>query len=243
MPKISAPTVKEHHQIMFAKLVDAAEEILRSQGAFELTAGEVANRVGIARNSIYRYVESVTDLRVLVLERYLPQWYRAMSQAADSTQDPLEQLISLVTASFSLAQDTGYQWLIDVMKVARASGERIPGMTASPHAGVEHSPAGSAGSAGAAAEPEKKKPVGRGELPAGMGKNSVVGDFHRGLTHQLTAIWRQIAPETTDVSVRITRSLMDAGLKVIDEGVDQAQVTAAVTRCLYALADGDIALD
>lgn len=239
MPKISAPTVKEHHQVMFAKLVDAAEDILRSQGAFELTAGEVAKRVGIARNSIYRYVDSVTDLRVLVLERYLPQWFRTMSQAVDMTAPPLEQLISLVTASFSLAQDTGYQWLIEVMQVARASGEKIPGMAMPDHPGAGHNP--DAGSGGSKVNDAlgKKKPVGRGELPPGMGKNSVVGDFHRGLTAQLETIWQRIAPADVEVAVRITRSLLDAGLKAIDEGADHDQVTAAVTKCLYALADGD----
>ena len=39
MPKISAPTVKEHRQAVLNRLVDAAEEILRSQGPRELTAG------------------------------------------------------------------------------------------------------------------------------------------------------------------------------------------------------------
>ena len=66
-PKISAPSVREHHDMMFEKLVDSAEEILRSEGPAALTAGVVAKSAGIARNSIYRYIESIDDLRALVL--------------------------------------------------------------------------------------------------------------------------------------------------------------------------------
>ncbi len=54
MPKISAPTVREHRQIVLARLIDAAEGILRTQGVAELTAGAVTAEAGIARNSIYR---------------------------------------------------------------------------------------------------------------------------------------------------------------------------------------------
>ena len=79
MPKIAAATVAEHRENVLAALVDASERILRAGDP--LTAGVVSSAAGIARNSIYRYVESVDDLRVLVLERYLPGWERAVTTA------------------------------------------------------------------------------------------------------------------------------------------------------------------
>lgn len=72
MPKISAPTVREHREMMIARLVDAAEKILKDEPGKPLSAGAVAAAAGIARNSIYRYVGSVEDLRLLVLERNVP---------------------------------------------------------------------------------------------------------------------------------------------------------------------------
>ena len=72
MPKITAPTVQEHRARMNERLVDAAENILREGGVRALTAGAVAKEAGIARNSIYRYVDSVDDLRLRVLERNVP---------------------------------------------------------------------------------------------------------------------------------------------------------------------------
>ena len=69
MPKIDAPTVREHHAMVKAKLIAATEEILHENGPEGLSAGAVARRAGIARNSIYRYVDSVDDLKFLALEQ------------------------------------------------------------------------------------------------------------------------------------------------------------------------------
>ena len=71
MPKIDAPTVAEHRARVQQRLVDAAESILRDSPSQPLTAAAVSAQAGIARNSIYRYVDSVDDLRVLVIRRYL----------------------------------------------------------------------------------------------------------------------------------------------------------------------------
>ena len=81
MPRINAPTVREHHEQVMTSLIDAAEQILREEGPGALTAGAVSSRAGVARNSIYRYVESIDDLRGLVVERYMPGWFDAVQEA------------------------------------------------------------------------------------------------------------------------------------------------------------------
>ena len=62
VPKISAPTVRQHREIVKTKLVDAAERLLRESGPDSLSAAAVAAEAGIARNSIYRYAVSYTHL-------------------------------------------------------------------------------------------------------------------------------------------------------------------------------------
>ena len=95
MPKIAAPTVAEHRANIQTKLVDAAEEILRAGEPDRLTAATVANAAGIARNSIYRYVESVDDLRGMVLSRYMPDWLANVAAAVADIEDPAERLVEL----------------------------------------------------------------------------------------------------------------------------------------------------
>lgn len=69
MPRIAAPTVKEHRELIRTRLIDAAEAILKENPGETLTATDVAARAGVARNSIYRYVDSVSDLHALVIAR------------------------------------------------------------------------------------------------------------------------------------------------------------------------------
>lgn len=121
MPKISAATVVEHRAIIQSKLIDAAEEILRSGEPDKLTAATVAGAAGIARNSIYRYVESVDDLRGLVLARYLPAWDLAVSEALAQISDPGERIVAWVRVNLEQAEITGHNWLRDVSRGAAGS--------------------------------------------------------------------------------------------------------------------------
>ena len=88
MPKIAAPTVAQHRAMVQRRLIDAAEEIMRSGEPQRLTAGAVTSAAGIARNSIYRYVDSVDDLRGLVLARHLPAWIDAVAAELEAVDDP-----------------------------------------------------------------------------------------------------------------------------------------------------------
>lgn len=119
MPKISAPTVKEHREAVLAKLVDAAEAILREQGASQLTASAVTAQAGIARNSIYRYVESVDDLSGLVVARYLPRWLRAVREQVDAVTEPRARIETWVRVNLEQASANGHGWLMNVARNAR----------------------------------------------------------------------------------------------------------------------------
>lgn len=124
MPRINAASVREHREQVSTALVDAAERILRESGDTEaLTAGAVATEAGIARNSIYRYVDSVDDLRGLVLARYLPQWGRAVAEAVAGVEDPAERIVVWSRANLEQAATSGHGWLMAVARGARLSAD------------------------------------------------------------------------------------------------------------------------
>ena len=112
MPRISAPTVAEHRTMVQQQLVDAAEQILRSGQPDALTASAVTAAVGIARNSIYRYVESVDDLRGLVLARHLPSWLEAVENELAPIDDPAERIAVWVRANVEQSARSGHGWLM-----------------------------------------------------------------------------------------------------------------------------------
>ena len=103
MPKIDAPTVKEHHEQKLTALVDAADDILRTEGLRGLTAAAVTERAGIARNSLYRYVESVGDLYAHVIGKVLPAWTTAVAEALSEVTDPADRLRVFVDTNLAQA--------------------------------------------------------------------------------------------------------------------------------------------
>jgi AcrR family transcriptional regulator len=112
VPKIDAPTVAEHRARVQARLVDAAEAILRASPPQRLTAGAVTSAAGIARNSIYRYVDSVDDLRTMVVDRYLPAWLDALDLAMRAAEKPPDRVVAWVGANLEQAAASGHGWLM-----------------------------------------------------------------------------------------------------------------------------------
>ncbi|MFC9270876.1 TetR/AcrR family transcriptional regulator [Streptomyces zhihengii] len=103
MPKIEAGSVREHRAQRLARLIDAAEELLADGGVESLTAGAVAARAGIARNSIYRYFDSIEDLLELVVTREFPAWIAEVEQAVAAAATPEEQVVAYVRANLEQA--------------------------------------------------------------------------------------------------------------------------------------------
>lgn len=55
MPKITAGSVPEHVAHQEAAVIEAAIRLFNERGVRNVTLGDIANEVGLARNSLYRY--------------------------------------------------------------------------------------------------------------------------------------------------------------------------------------------
>jgi len=135
VPKIDAPTVAEHRAMIRTRLIDAAEAILRESPSSHLTAGAVTSAVGIARNSIYRYVDSVEDLRSLVVDRYLPGWLTTVSAAMEIAGSPGEGVVAWVRSNLEQAAVTGHGWLMEAART-RSANASIDDTVAQAHSGM-----------------------------------------------------------------------------------------------------------
>lgn len=138
MPRIDAPTVAEHREMVRTRLIDAAEGILRAGPSQQLTAGAVTAVAGIARNSIYRYVESVEDLRGMVVDRYLPDWLTAVGAALDSATTPEDRVVAWIRANLEQAAETGHGWLMEAARTQSPSSS-IEEAVAHAHTGMRDS--------------------------------------------------------------------------------------------------------
>lgn len=114
MPKIHAESVQAHREQMEARLISAADDLLMA--GKPLSAKAVTESVGIARNSLYRYVDSIDELRALVVGRYLPQWVAAVDADVHAKTDPLAQLLTYVSSNLREAEANGHGRLMQMVK-------------------------------------------------------------------------------------------------------------------------------
>lgn len=110
MPKIEAATIAEQRAQRHDKLIAAAEEILAQDGLDALTAGAVARRAGIARNSLYRYFSSIDDLIELVVTREFPSWVRAVQAAVGEATTPGDRVVAYVRSNVQQAAGSTHGW-------------------------------------------------------------------------------------------------------------------------------------
>lgn len=190
MPKISASTVAEHRAQVQCRLVDAAEAILRSDNPEQLTAGSVTKAVGIARNSIYRYVASVDDLRGLVLARYLPTWLEAVSKAVANVPDPKERIVAWVRSNLEQAAASGHGWL-----------------------------------------------MGMGRMTPSTATQEMMDEAHAVMRVVLAEAWADLITDqqAAQVASALTRGVLEAGFKQLDEHVSAELVIASGERAAHGL--------
>lgn len=110
MPRIDASSLREHRAQRLTQLIDAAETILDEQGVEGLTAGAVATRAGIARNSIYRYFDSIDDLLELIVTREFPAWVQTVEAAVAAQSTPRQQVAAYVRANLEQAARGTHRW-------------------------------------------------------------------------------------------------------------------------------------
>nr|WP_252860261.1 TetR/AcrR family transcriptional regulator [Corynebacterium ulcerans] len=110
---------EENREKTQAAILDAAEALLREGGVEALTAGAVAQRVGLARNSLYRYVESMDELRGRVILRHFPDYVDAINQAIHEAITPTEALCAYISTNVQIVAVENHGWL---MKLAQGVG-------------------------------------------------------------------------------------------------------------------------
>jgi AcrR family transcriptional regulator len=81
MPRIQAATVKEHRAAQRQHLLEAAREILAESGQACLTFGELAERAGLGRSSIYDYFSTRDELLVALMDEAFDAWYEQLARA------------------------------------------------------------------------------------------------------------------------------------------------------------------
>lgn len=104
MPKISAPSVAEHHAAQERALLEATREILRETGKAPSMA-EVAARAGLARSSVYQYFSSRQALLQGLVMDIFPRWAERITQAMEAASTPADAVLAYARSNLDLVAD------------------------------------------------------------------------------------------------------------------------------------------
>jgi AcrR family transcriptional regulator len=101
MPRITAPTVAEHHSQQRRALLDAARAILASTGKAP-TMSEVGRRAGLARSSVYQYFASPEELLEGIVADVFPEWARSVLERVAAATTPGDRVWAYIEANIDL---------------------------------------------------------------------------------------------------------------------------------------------
>lgn len=92
MPRIAAPTVREHRDHRHEAILDAVGAILAEDGYEGVELAAVGERVGLARTSLYRYARDRDELVAQWLNRAFGPAMAEATAALSASSPPAERL-------------------------------------------------------------------------------------------------------------------------------------------------------
>jgi AcrR family transcriptional regulator len=103
VPRIAAPTVREHHDLQHEAILDAVGELLAEEGYDGLELTVVGQRVGLARTSLYRYARDKDELVALWLERAFSPVMAKAHALLGASEPPAARLAAWLDAQLHFA--------------------------------------------------------------------------------------------------------------------------------------------
>lgn len=92
MPRIQADSVAEHVAQQRAAVFDAAVTLFVEEGYGEVSMGDIAARVGLARNSLYRYFPDKAHILLEWFRDELPRQAERSAALLEGAGDPVERI-------------------------------------------------------------------------------------------------------------------------------------------------------
>lgn len=102
MPKIAAPTIAQHRELVRHRLFTAFGELMRERGYDAITLADVAAAAGVSRTAIYNHVRDKETLLVDFASDQTARYVEALTRATDDTDDPVRQLEEFIRSQVRL---------------------------------------------------------------------------------------------------------------------------------------------
>lgn len=123
MPKIAADTLDEHVRLQAGRVLDAASQLFREQGFRKTDMGQIAARVGLARNSLYRYYPNKEHVLAACVQRDMEPFVARVAALEGSHPDPQDRVIAWVGMALDMALSPAHASMETMKEVKESSTE------------------------------------------------------------------------------------------------------------------------
>ncbi|WEV65910.1 TetR/AcrR family transcriptional regulator [Bifidobacterium sp. ESL0764] len=258
MPRINEANLEEHRRHTMNALLDSAETIMREQGGEALTPANVSRGAGIARNSIYRYVKDMKDLRRQLMARHMPQWVAALEKGLGGVTDPAEIIVQWVKINLEQSILQGHDWMTQIpLSDAETyrddkdlwQGRDDDGRKAENNENPETKPGPSTKSKSADSDDNPDTSDNNTENKADEKATSATDIFcghsiqtsgtpslepnqpslHQRVNAPMTAAWKQLRSTRPQVGIALTEGLVTSGMRLLNGKEHQGEKTQTAT--------------
>jgi len=123
MPRISAESIEEHVSQQTARILEAATALFREHGYRRTDMEHIAEAVGLARNSLYRYFPNKDCILLACVQRDMVPFLAEMRSLAARLPDPLERLGAWLDAQVDMATSPAHATLEMMAEIRRLAPE------------------------------------------------------------------------------------------------------------------------
>lgn len=103
MPRIAAANIEEHVRQQTGRILNAASELFAQNGYRGTDMGDIAQAMGLARNSLYRYYPSKDYILVAVMQRDMAPYVERIDALEQSHPDPSTRIEAWLDLQMELA--------------------------------------------------------------------------------------------------------------------------------------------
>ena len=121
MPRIAAASIDEHVRLQTLRITAAARRVFATKGFHATDMADIAAKVGLARNSLYRYFSNKDALLVACVREDMEPHLNRLVALTDDYPEPVPRIIAWVNLQFDMAVGPAHATMELMSEVRNAS--------------------------------------------------------------------------------------------------------------------------
>lgn len=97
MPRIMADSLDEHHELVWNNLAQAVADLLADHSYESISLAQIADRAGVARNTLYRYAPDKTALMFRIAQRVSGPVLERVQEISTEQSDPATRVDLMIS--------------------------------------------------------------------------------------------------------------------------------------------------